>query len=44
MSMVVPVMTTALGIFVLREGFNLFQGIGGALIILSGLFIHKLRI
>lgn len=44
MSMIVPVISSLLGILFLNETMNIFQVVGGILIILSGVFVQKLKI
>lgn len=44
MSMVVPVLNLVLGLIFLNETMGTVQLLGGVLIILSGIFVHKLKI
>lgn len=44
MSMMVPVINSISGIFFLNETMNIFQVVGGVLIVLSGVLVHKWKI
>ena len=44
MSMSVPVIVTILSLFFLKEPMNIYQIIGGALILVSGILTQKLKI
>ncbi|MBD3155906.1 MAG: EamA family transporter [Candidatus Aenigmarchaeota archaeon] len=44
MSMIVPVINSILGIFILKEHMNIFQIIGGMMIIISGILTQKKNI
>ena len=44
MTMVVPVIVTVLGLIFLKEPINIFQILGGIIIIISGILVQKKNI